>query len=60
MWDTDDDDPNDPNSPDFDLSDAGIDYYRPAGKPWFLRRWVFLVVGVMLLFVMFYPLLRLF
>ena len=56
MWKDDGEDFNDPNNPDFDLSEAGIEYYVPAGKPWYLRRWVFLLVGLALLFVMLLPL----
>ena len=49
MWEP-DDDPNDPNHRDFDLSEAGIEYYVPDAKPWFLRRWfVLLVCGLVLL-----------
>jgi hypothetical protein len=56
MWEQDDDDPNNPGNRDFDLSEAGIDYYRPDGKPWYLRRFVFLLVGIVLLTAMLLPL----
>jgi hypothetical protein len=42
-----DDDPNDPSHPDYDLSDsAPYDFDEPYEKPWFLRRWVLLLVSL--------------
>ncbi len=45
------DDPNDPSHPDFDLSDAGGDWYHyeVASKPWFTRRWVLLLIGALVI-----------
>jgi len=45
-----DDDPNDPSHPDYDLSNsAPYDFDEPYEKPWFLRRWVLLLVSVIVL-----------
>ena len=45
-----DDDPNDPSHPDYDLSNsAPYDFDKPYEKPWFLRRWVLLLVSVIVL-----------
>jgi hypothetical protein len=46
-----DDDPNDPRHRDFDLSEAAgwdFDSSRVA-KPWFLRRWVLLLVAALII-----------
>ena len=43
------DGPTNPDDPDFDLSELAptfIDEAR-AGKPWFLRRWLLLIVAVL-------------
>jgi hypothetical protein len=47
-----DDDPNDPRHRDHDLStsaDYGFDSWQDD-KPWFLRRWVLLLVSGLLIF----------
>jgi hypothetical protein len=50
------DDPNDPSHPDFDLSDsAPWHYVEPQGKPWFLQRWVFLILAVVIIFSLILP-----
>ncbi len=44
------DDPNDPSHPDYDLSEAaGYSGWSPPPKPWFIRRWVLLVVAVLVI-----------
>jgi hypothetical protein len=55
MWEQ-DEDFSDPNNPDFDLSEAGINYYVPDRKPWFLRRFFFLIVLLTLILVALLPL----
>jgi hypothetical protein len=52
-----DDDPNDPSHRDYDLStSAPYDYDRPADeKPWFLRRGVMLLVGLLLVLSLMLP-----
>ena len=59
MWEP-DDNFSDPNDPDFDLSEAGIGYYLPDHKPWFLRRWFGLLVCLILVLVILLPLASLF
>jgi hypothetical protein len=50
------DDPNDPRHPDFDLSESGGWYeYEPHPKPWFTRRWVLLIVAVLVIVAMIAP-----
>jgi hypothetical protein len=44
-----DDDPNDPNHPDYDLSHSGMHVYRESTKPWYLRRAVLLVIGILVI-----------
>jgi hypothetical protein len=45
------DDPNDPSHPDFDLSEsAPYDFDEPYEKPWFLRRWMLLLVSIVVVF----------
>ncbi len=40
------DDPNDPSHPDHDLSEAaGYSSYDDYSKPWFLQRWVLILVA---------------
>lgn len=55
--DKEDDDPNDPSHRDYDLSNsAPYDYERPADdKPWFLRRWAMMIVGLLLVFSLLLP-----
>jgi hypothetical protein len=55
--DFDDDDPNNPTHRDHDLSDsAPYDFDLPADtKPWFLRRWLLLIVSVLLVLSLFIP-----
>jgi hypothetical protein len=51
-----DDDPNDPAHPDYDLSDsAPYDFDEPYEKSWFLRRWVLLLVSVILVVSLLLP-----
>jgi hypothetical protein len=51
-----DDDPNDPSHPDYDLSDsAPYDFDEPYEKPWFLRRWVLLLVSVIVVVSLLLP-----
>jgi hypothetical protein len=50
------DDPNDPSHPDYDLSDsAPYDFDEPYEKPWFLRRWLLLVVSLLVLIALLLP-----
>ena len=52
----DDDDPNDPSHPDFDLSDsAPYDFDEPYEKPWFLQRWLLLMVSAIVLLGLLLP-----
>jgi hypothetical protein len=57
------DDPNDPAHPDHDLSEKAEWWYEvqganePEGKPWFLRRWVFLIIGILVTLSLIIPLL---
>ncbi|HEU0072799.1 MAG TPA: hypothetical protein VFS30_02215 [Dehalococcoidia bacterium] len=45
-----DDDPNDPSHRDYDLSNsAPYDFDEPYEKPWFLRRWLLLLVSLIVL-----------
>jgi len=54
--DDDDDDPNDPSHPDFDLSDsAPYDFDEPYEKPWFLQRWLLMMVSAIVLFGLLLP-----
>ena len=54
--DGDDDDPNDPSHPDFDLSDsAPYDFDEPYEKPWFLQRWLLMMVSAIVLFGLLLP-----
>ena len=51
------DDPNNPLHPDHDLSDS-YDYgwERPADtKPWYLQRWLFMIVGILVIISMVLP-----
>jgi hypothetical protein len=51
-----DDDQNDPSHPDYDLSDsAPYDFDEPYEKPWFLRRWVLLLVSVIVVVSLLLP-----
>jgi hypothetical protein len=51
-----DDDPNDPRHPDFDLSESGFWHeYDPHPKPWFLRRWMLLLIAVLVIVAMIAP-----
>jgi hypothetical protein len=51
-----DDDPNDPSHPDFDLSDsAPHDFDGPYEKPWFLRRWLLLLVSLLVVISLLLP-----
>jgi hypothetical protein len=51
-----DDDPNDPSHPDFDLSDsAPYEFDEPYRKPWFLQRWVLLLVSLIVVFSLLLP-----
>jgi hypothetical protein len=51
-----DDDPNDPSHPDFDLSEsAPYDFDEPYQKPWFLRRWVLLLVSLIVVVSLLLP-----
>jgi hypothetical protein len=51
-----DDDPNNPDHPDFDLSEsAPYDFDPPYEKPWFLRRWVLLLVSLIILVSLLLP-----
>jgi hypothetical protein len=57
-----DDDPNDPNHPDFDLSEAatsrtGWSYDERPLKPWFVRRWVMLLVAAIIIAALVIPIL---
>jgi hypothetical protein len=50
------DDPNDPRHPDFDLSEsAPWQYLEEPAKPWFMRRWVFLILAVVIIFSLILP-----
>jgi hypothetical protein len=53
------DDPNDPRHPDFDLSEAGgpVYHYELPSKPWYLRRWLLLLVAVLVIAGLVVPLL---
>jgi hypothetical protein len=49
------DDPTDPAHPDFDLSEAApYSTYEPR-KPWFLRRWVLIVVSSLVVLALVLP-----
>ncbi len=56
----DDDDPNDPSHPDHDLSERGETYPGEDApfKPWFLRRWLLLVAGLVVVAALLLPLIR--
>ncbi len=44
------DDPNDPSHPDHDLSEAaGYSPYDSFPKPWFLQRWVLILVAILVI-----------
>jgi hypothetical protein len=45
-----DDDPNDPSHRDYDLSEsAPYASYEEQTRPWFTRRWVLLIVAVLII-----------
>ena len=55
------DDPNDPRHPDHDLSEEAayeFDDYSSPYRPWFGRRWVLLLVGVILILALILPFVR--
>ncbi len=48
--DAEDDDPNDPRHPDFDLSEAAPGYLEePPNRPWFARRWLLLLLAIVII-----------
>jgi hypothetical protein len=53
------DDPNDPSHPDHDLSEAApyIEYPAPP-KPWYMRRWLLMIVAVITITGLLLPYLR--
>jgi hypothetical protein len=53
------DDPSDPSHPDHDLSEAaGYAGWEAPAKPWFLRRWVHLLIAVLVVFALLLPFLQ--
>jgi hypothetical protein len=52
-----DDDPNNPLHRDHDLSDsADYDWDRPADvKPWYMRRWFMMTIGILLVLSLLLP-----
>jgi hypothetical protein len=55
--DTDDDDPNDPAHRDYDLSTSAPYEYDSweDNKPWYLQRWLLLVVAIVIVFSLVLP-----
>ena len=53
------DDPNDPHHPDHDLSEAAphVEYREPP-KPWYMRRWLLLIIGFFMISGLLLPYLR--
>jgi hypothetical protein len=49
------DDPTNPAHPDFDLSEAAPHTFYEPRKPWFLRRWVLLLVSAMVVLSLILP-----
>ena len=53
------DDPNIPGHPDYDLSEAaGYGGWEPLSKPWYVRRWLMLLVAIIVISAMVLPLVR--
>jgi hypothetical protein len=55
-----DDDPTDPSHRDHDLSDASpaMSWAPEPDKPWFIRRWMLLVIGLLVCFGLLLPYLQ--
>jgi hypothetical protein len=55
----DEDDPNNPAHPDHDLSESmPYSAYEPPPKPWYIRRWVLLIVAVFTIAALMLPYMR--
>jgi len=46
------DDPNNPEHPDHDLSESAPYSSLPRPDPWYMRRWVMLIVAIMVIFAL--------
>ena len=53
------DDPNNPSHPDHDLSESvPAAPYEPPPKPWYVRRWVLLIVAAVTIVALVLPYIR--
>jgi hypothetical protein len=53
------DDPNDPRHPDHDLSESmPYSSYEAPPKPWYTRRWLMLIVAIVMITGLLLPYLR--